>query len=57
VTGGASERGKVKIATEFQETEAYSSLDLTKAKYITRPSMVQTENVRVRISPDNFIPD
>jgi hypothetical protein len=43
------------IVTEFQATEAYSSLDLTKAKYrISRLSMVQKENVIVQISPNNF---
>jgi hypothetical protein len=43
------------IITEFQATEAYSSLDLTKAKYIiSRLSMVENENVIVRISPSNF---
>jgi hypothetical protein len=44
------------IVTEFQATEAYSSLDLTKAKYsISRLSMIEKENVIVRISPNNFI--
>jgi hypothetical protein len=34
------------IVTEFQATEAYSSLDLTKAKYsISRLYMVEKKNV------------
>jgi hypothetical protein len=42
--------------TEFQVTEAYSSLDLTKAKYsIRRLSMVENKNVSVRINPSSFI--
>jgi hypothetical protein len=42
--------------TEFQATEAYSSLDLTKAKYsISTLSMVEKENVSVRINPNSFI--
>jgi hypothetical protein len=44
------------IVTEFQATEAYSSLDLTKAKYsISRLSIVEQESVSVRINPNNFI--
>jgi hypothetical protein len=44
------------IVTEFQATEAYSSLDLTKAKYsISRLSMVEKENVSVRINPNSLI--
>jgi hypothetical protein len=36
------------IVTKFQATEAYSSMDLTKAKYsISRLSMVEIENVSV----------
>jgi hypothetical protein len=36
-------------------TEAYSSLDLTKAKYsISRLSMVEKENVNLRIIPSHF---
>jgi hypothetical protein len=43
------------IVTEFQVTEAYSSLDRTKAKYsISRLFMVERENVILRISPSNF---
>jgi hypothetical protein len=43
------------IITEFQETEACSSLDLTKAKYsIDRLSEVQKENVILPISHSNF---
>jgi hypothetical protein len=44
------------IVTEFQATEAYSSLDLTKAKYSTsRLSMIEKENVIARINSNNFI--
>jgi hypothetical protein len=43
------------IVTEFQATEAYSNLDLTKAKYISRLSVVEIENVSVRINPNRFI--
>jgi hypothetical protein len=44
------------IVTEFQGTEAYSNLDLTKAKYsISRLSMIGKENVSVRINPNIFI--
>jgi hypothetical protein len=40
------------VVREFQATEAYSSLDLIKAKYsISRLSMVEMENVIVGISP------
>jgi hypothetical protein len=43
------------IVTQFQATEAYSSLDLTKAKYsISRLPVVGKENAIVRISPRNF---
>jgi hypothetical protein len=42
------------IVLEFQTTDAYSSLDLTKAKHsISRLSMVAKENVNVRINPSN----
>jgi hypothetical protein len=42
--------------TEFQATEAYSNLDLTKAKNsISRLSKVEKENVSVRINPNSFI--
>jgi hypothetical protein len=41
------------MVTEFQAAEAYSSLDLTKANYgISRLSMVEKENVSVRINPN-----
>jgi hypothetical protein len=44
------------IITGFQATEAYSNLDLTKAKYsFSRLSMVVKENVIVRINLNNFI--
>jgi hypothetical protein len=44
------------VVTEFQATEAYSSLDLTKAKYsISRLPMVEKENVILRINTSNFI--
>jgi hypothetical protein len=44
------------IVTEPQATEAYSNLDLTKAKHsISRLYMIENENVRVRINPNNFI--
>jgi hypothetical protein len=40
------------IIKEFQATEAYSSLDLTKAKYnISRLSMMEKEYVIVQINP------
>jgi hypothetical protein len=43
------------IVTEFQAAEAYSSFDLTKAKYgISRMAMVENENVIVRSNPNNF---
>jgi hypothetical protein len=43
------------IVTERQATEAYSSLDLTKAKYsVSRLLKVEKENVIVQISPRNF---
>jgi hypothetical protein len=43
------------IITEFQATEAYSSLDMTKADYsISRLSMVKKENVIVGINLINF---
>jgi hypothetical protein len=43
------------IVTEFQVTEAYSSLDVTKAKYsISRLSKMEKENVILRISSSNF---
>jgi hypothetical protein len=43
------------IVTEFQATGAFSSLDLTKAKYsMSRLSVVEKENGIVRISPSNF---
>jgi hypothetical protein len=43
------------IVIEFQAAEAYSSLDLTKAKYsISRLSMAEKENIIARISPSNF---
>jgi hypothetical protein len=42
--------------TEFQATEAYSNLDLTKAKYSISIlyGMVEKENVIAKISPSNF---
>jgi hypothetical protein len=44
------------IVTEFQATEAYSSLDLTKAQNsMSRLSKVEKENVSVRINPNSFI--
>jgi hypothetical protein len=44
------------IVTEFQATEAYSSLDLTKEKYsISKASMVQKKSLSVRINPNNFV--
>jgi hypothetical protein len=44
------------IVTEFQATEAHSSLDLAKAKYsISKPSLVEMENVISRINPNNFV--
>jgi hypothetical protein len=43
------------IITEFQATEAYSSLDLTNAKYsISKLSEVEKGKVVVQISPSNF---
>jgi hypothetical protein len=43
------------IVTEFQATEAFSSLDQTKAKYsISRLSMVEKENISARINPNSF---
>jgi hypothetical protein len=43
------------IVTKFRAIEAYSSLDLTEAKYsISRLSVVEKENVIVQISPSNF---
>jgi hypothetical protein len=43
------------IVSEFQAREAYSSIDVTKAKYsISRLSKVEKENVIVRISSSNF---
>jgi hypothetical protein len=43
------------IVKEFQAIEAYSSIDLIKAKYsISRLSKAEKENVIVRISPSNF---
>jgi hypothetical protein len=42
--------------TGLQATKAYSSLDLTKAKYsISRLSAVQEENASVQIHPNNII--
>jgi hypothetical protein len=42
------------IVREFQATEAYSSLDLIKAKYnISRLSEVEKGNVIVRINNNN----
>jgi hypothetical protein len=42
--------------TEFQATEAYSNLDLTKAENsISRLSKVENENVSVRINLNSFI--
>jgi hypothetical protein len=44
------------VVTEFQATEAYYSLYLTKAKYsISKLSKVEKENVIARIIPSNFI--
>jgi hypothetical protein len=44
------------VVTEFQATEAYLNLDLTKVKYsISRLSVVEKENVSVRINPNSFI--
>jgi hypothetical protein len=44
------------IVTEFQATEVYSSLDLTKEKYnISRLSVVERKYVIIRISPNNLI--
>jgi hypothetical protein len=41
---------------EFQATEAYSNLGLTKTVYsIKRLSKVEKENVIVRMNPSNFI--
>jgi hypothetical protein len=43
------------IVTEFQAPEAYSNLIMTKTKYnISRRSLVEKENVIVRINPSNF---
>jgi hypothetical protein len=43
------------IVTEFQATEAYSSLDLTKAKYsISRLLKLEKSNVISQIIPSNF---
>jgi hypothetical protein len=43
------------ITAEFQATEADSSLDLTEAKRsISKLSVVEKENARVRIDPNNF---
>jgi hypothetical protein len=43
------------IVTEFRAAGAYSSFNLTKAKYsISRLSKVEKENVIVLISPSNF---
>jgi hypothetical protein len=42
------------IVTEFQATGAYSSLELTKAKYsISRVSMLEKENISKRIDRNN----
>jgi hypothetical protein len=42
--------------TEFQATEAYSNLDLTKAKYsISRLSTGEKEIMIVQINLNNFI--
>jgi hypothetical protein len=48
------------VVIEFQTTEAYSSLDLTKVKYniyiyIYRHSREENEKVKVRTSPSNLI--
>jgi chorismate-pyruvate lyase len=44
------------IVTEFQATEAYSSLDLTKANYsITRLFVAEKEKASIRIKPNSFI--
>jgi hypothetical protein len=43
------------IIKEFQAAEAYSRLDLTKAKYnISRLSNVEKENVILQTNPSNF---
>jgi hypothetical protein len=43
------------IVTDLQATEAFSGLDLTKAKHsISRLSVVEKENVIVRIISNNF---
>jgi hypothetical protein len=42
------------IIREFHATEAYSSLDLTKAKYrISRLSIMEKKTVIIRINPIN----
>jgi hypothetical protein len=44
------------VIIEFQTTEAYSSLDLTKVKYnIYRQSREENEKVKVQTSPNNLI--
>jgi hypothetical protein len=44
---------ELETATEFQATEAYSSFDQTKSKYISRLSEVEKENVIVQINPNS----
>jgi hypothetical protein len=44
------------IVTEFQAVEAYSSVDLTKAKYIiSRLPVMEKEDVIIQINSSNFI--
>jgi hypothetical protein len=44
------------IVTELHATEAYPSLDLTKAIYsISRLSALENETVSAQINPKNFI--
>jgi hypothetical protein len=44
------------IVTEFQTAEAYSNLDLSRAKYsISRLSMAEKKNVILGINCRNFI--
>jgi hypothetical protein len=43
------------VVKVFHETEAYSSLDLTKVKYNVRIlSVVEKQKVMTRIRPNNF---
>jgi hypothetical protein len=44
------------VVIEFQTTEAYSSLDLTKVKYkIRRQSREENEKVKIQTSPNNLM--